>query len=82
MTNPLQRICAHLELLTLGGDGQRRIVKAPTHQEIAIMVSLTRETVTRTFQVLQTRGVLTRDGEDLVVDSARMSDLASGGTSD
>lgn len=83
LTNPLQRICAHLELLMLGDEGHQRILKAPTHQEIAIMVSLTRETVTRAFQVLQTKGVLTREGEDLlVVDSARLSDLASKGAND
>ena len=81
VTNPLQRICAHLQFLTSGSDDNRRIVKAPTHQEIAIMVSLTRETVTRTFQVLQTRDVLTRDGEDLLVDSARLAELATRGTS-
>lgn len=77
LNNPLQRICAHLELLTMGSDGNRRILKAPTHQEIAIMVSLTRETVTRTFQVLQTKGVLTREGEDLLVDTAKLSELSS-----
>lgn len=79
--NPLQRICAHLQLLTQGDEGDRRILKVPTHQEIAIMVSLTRETVTRAFQVLQARGVLIRDGEDLLVDLSRLSELATHGDS-
>ena len=37
----------------------------PTHQEIAIMVNTSRETVTRAFQLLATRGVVERAGPDL-----------------
>ena len=77
LANPLQRICAQLESL-MQVHGQR-IQKAPTHQEIAIMVNLTRETVTRSFQVLLTKGVLTREGEDLLVDAARLTEIASKG---
>ena len=81
LTNPLQRSGAHLQLLTMGEESRQRILKAPTHQEIAIMVSLTRETVTRTFQVLQAKGVLTRAGEDLQVDSVQLAELAMRGAS-
>ena len=81
LANPLQRICAHLQLLAMGDQGNQRVLKAPTHQEIAIMLSLTRETVTRTFQVLQTKGVLTRAGEDLQVDSVQLAELAMRGPS-
>jgi CRP-like cAMP-binding protein len=77
LTNPLQRVCAQLESL-LQNQGAR-IHKAPTQQEIAIMVNLTRETVTRSFQVLLTKGVLAREGEDLVVDTAKLSDIATKG---
>lgn len=77
LTNPLQRICAQLESLVQSQN--QRIHKAPTHQEIAIMVNLTRETVTRSFQVLQTKGVLAREGEDLLVDAAKLSEIASKG---
>ena len=42
------------------------------------MVNLTRETVTRTFQVLQAQGVLTRQGDELRVDQAKLEKLASG----
>ncbi|MDE2344165.1 MAG: winged helix-turn-helix domain-containing protein, partial [Betaproteobacteria bacterium] len=62
--------------------GQTRhvfIIRAPTHQELAIMVNLTRETVTRTFQVLQAQGVLSRQGDDLVVDRAKLDQLAAKG---
>jgi CRP/FNR family cyclic AMP-dependent transcriptional regulator len=76
LTNPLQRIAAQLQILTAGGTHNIRILKAPTHQELAIMVNLTRETVTRTFQVLQAQGVLKRQGEDLVVDGEKLDQLA------
>jgi len=49
-----------------------QIVNVPTHQELAIMVNLTRETVTRAFQVLQARGVLLRDGDNLIIDSTKL----------
>lgn len=61
LPNPLQRICAHLvELATALADGSLRIEHAPTHQEIAIMLNTSRETVTRTFQVLQSKGIVRR----------------------
>ena len=43
------------------------IVTPPTHQEIAIMVNTSRETVTRTLQFLQTMKVVARSGNELVV---------------
>ena len=45
-----------------------RVVNAPTHQELANMINASRETVTRVFQLLQSRGVIERDGNDLRVD--------------
>ena len=82
LANPLQRIAAQLQILTAGGATNIRILKAPTHQELAIMVNLTRETVTRTFQVLQAQGVLKRQGEDLLVDGEKLDQVAvkAGGT--
>ncbi len=76
LANPLQRIAAQLQILTASGAQNLRILKAPTHQELAIMVNLTRETVTRTFQVLLAQGVVTRQGEDLVVDTCKLEDVA------
>jgi len=70
LTNPLQRVCAQLELMwdTPGTHGvPTRIAHAPTHQELAIMVNSSRETVTRVFQLLQGRGVVERDGNALLV---------------
>jgi CRP-like cAMP-binding protein len=74
--NPLQRICALLQKLTEEGRSKGIIEDAPTHQEIAIMVNLTRETVTRAFQVLQSQGALARDGDHLKVDTAKLKQLA------
>lgn len=69
LANPLQRVCAQLELLYATAlTGQIRVMNAPTHQEIAIMINASRETVTRVFQLLQSRGVVERDGLDLRVD--------------
>lgn len=80
MPNPAQRVCAQLVQLTVkGAGGKVTIVNAPTHQEIAIMVNTSRETVTRVFQVLQTRGVVARDGGSLQVgDPKYLVDVAEG----
>ena len=87
INNPLQRVCAQLLLLlrhapgvqstsTPGANGQRELPGAPTHQELAMMVNLSRETVTRVFQVLQARGALDRQAEALSVDVQRVMALA------
>ena len=55
------------------------IPKVPTHQELAIMINASRETVTRAFQVLFTQGVLLREGDELRVVNLRMlQDIADG----
>ncbi|MDD2759955.1 MAG: Crp/Fnr family transcriptional regulator [Methylomonas sp.] len=66
MPTPLQRVCAQLlQLSKQSSAGTSDIVFAPTHQEIAIMINTTRETVTRVFQKLQTDGVIVRQGNTL-----------------
>jgi CRP-like cAMP-binding protein len=74
--SPLQRICALLQNLSKNGKNPELIANAPTHQEIAMMVNLTRETVTRAFQVLQSQGALARDGDDLKVDTGKLKQMA------
>jgi CRP/FNR family cyclic AMP-dependent transcriptional regulator len=78
--NPAQRVCAQLLQLTVKvPDGSAVITLAPTHQEIAIMINTSRETVTRVFQVLQARGILKRDGQRWVVaDLTYLNDVAEG----
>lgn len=68
LPSSFQRVCAQLALLAQRNvEGQVVIVMPPTHQEIAIMVNTSRETVTRTLQFLQGLKVLARDGNLLVV---------------
>ena len=71
-----QRVCGQLYLLVSEGQRQAEsseIANPPTHMEIAIMLNLSRETVTRVFQVLQTRRIVRRDGPSRLI----ISDLAS-----
>lgn len=68
LPSSFQRVCAQLMLLTQRDNGGRVVILLPpTHQEIAIMVNTSRETVTRTLQFLQGLKVLTRAGTELVV---------------
>lgn len=80
LANPIQRVCAQLELLLVATkDGVTWVRNAPTHQELAIMINASRETVTRVFQLLQSRGVVERSGNDLRVDDAAfLKDVAAG----
>jgi CRP/FNR family transcriptional regulator, cyclic AMP receptor protein len=85
INNPLQRVCAQLLLLlrhaqsqpgAVKGSGKHALVKAPTHQELAMMVNLSRETVTRVFQVLQSSGALDRQADSMNIDVPRITELA------
>jgi CRP/FNR family transcriptional regulator, cyclic AMP receptor protein len=82
INNPLQRICAQILLLSQQTSKPSR--SAPhatetimlTHQELAMMVNLSRETVTRAFQTLQLQGVLDRQADGLVVHLQKIRSLA------
>lgn len=80
LSNPLQRVCAQLQQLCSGAPPQAvLIVNAPTHQELAIMINMSRETVSRVFQLLQGRGIVERIGNDLRVDNLELlRDIAEG----
>ena len=79
MVNPVQRVCAQLELMMIIAPDSAWVRNAPTHQELAIMINASRETVTRVFQLLQSRGVVERSGNDLRVDNTEfIRDVASG----
>lgn len=86
INNPLQRVCAQLILLlryargqheALALTGKQSLENAPTHQELAMMVNLSRETVTRVFQVLQSNGALDREADLMNIDLQRIAKLAS-----
>ncbi|MFN0003299.1 MAG: Crp/Fnr family transcriptional regulator [Pseudohongiellaceae bacterium] len=86
MPNIGQRVCCQLWLLVTESDktnmGAAVIKSPPTHMEIAIMLNLSRETVTRVFQSLQASEVVKRDGATrlLVPDLQILKDLAEGRT--
>lgn len=67
MPNPLQRICAQLLLMAERGSDVLLVRNIPTHQELAIMINSSRETVTRAFQFLQTHDIVSRQGNDLLI---------------
>jgi CRP/FNR family transcriptional regulator, cyclic AMP receptor protein len=84
INNPLQRVCAQLLLLiqnsnkeTSGSHSMQVIEHAPTHQELAMMANLSRETVTRVFQALQSQGAIDRQSEGLIVNTEKMKILAN-----
>lgn len=80
LPTPFQRLCALLlQLPSLQADGTRVVEQAPTHQELAIMINASRETVTRAFQVLFLHQVLVREGNSLqLVNLPMLKDIAEG----
>jgi CRP/FNR family cyclic AMP-dependent transcriptional regulator len=84
LPNVSQRVCCQLWML-LKTDEQTGLNTAiinnpPTHMEIAIMLNLSRETVTRVFQTLQAKNVVKRDGVSclLITDTMALQYLAEG----
>lgn len=79
-----QRVCCQLwELVPIKdrqGSNVSEIINPPTHQEIAIMLNVSRETVTRVFQTLQNRQIVKRDGPTklLVKDLITLKSYAEG----
>ena len=47
--------------------GQATVDPVPTHQELAIMINASRETVTRAFQLLFLHKTLVREGNTLTL---------------
>lgn len=87
INNPLQRVCGQLLLMcrqarvrldnAASGPQQLALEQAPTHQELAMMVNLSRETVTRVFQVLQAREAVDRQADRLLINVALLQQLAN-----
>lgn len=90
LPNIAQRVCCQLWLLVPQADKvagnapqvlrEALIANPPTHMEIAIMLNVSRETVTRVFQTLQSRQIVRRDGPNrlLVTGLQALQDLAEG----
>ena len=74
INNPLQRVCAQILSVIKLAHGAALTPSAlwelpdpPTHQELAISVNLSRETVTRVFQILQSQSLVLREKEAWVI---------------
>lgn len=84
LPNIAQRVCCQLWILTgeesKSTSTQAQISNPPTHMEIAIMLNLSRETVTRVFQTLQAREIVKRDGPSrlLITDVQALKEYAEG----
>jgi CRP/FNR family cyclic AMP-dependent transcriptional regulator len=80
LPNPFQRLCVLLlQLPQNKADGQAAVDNAPTHQEMAIMINASRETVTRAFQVLFLNKLLVREGNMLkLLRADTLRDIAEG----
>jgi len=84
LPNIPQRVCCQLWALVPNKNGEPDAVSAianpPTHMEIAIMLNVSRETVTRVFQTLQKRQIVRRDGSaNLIISEVKkLKDFAEG----
>ena len=82
--NISRRVCNQLWLLIprehLEDVKSIQINGLPTHMEIAIMLNLSRETITRVFQQLQRRQIVSRDGPNklLINDLLTLRKIAEG----
>lgn len=66
LPNPFQRLCVQLmQLARTPQSGPPVLDPAPTHQELAMMINASRETVTRAFQVLMLHQAIQREGTQL-----------------
>jgi len=68
MPNAFQRVFALLAYMQQDGPGDMQVIDdLPTHQEVAIMVNTSRETVTRAIAALRRAGVIEKDGRRLLI---------------
>jgi len=91
LPNVGQRVCYQLWLLASMEDKKRssselemlEISNPPTQREIAIMLNLSRESVTRVFQALQSQQVVKRDGPSrLIIVSPRLLEQLANGSAE
>lgn len=82
LPNPFQRLCVLLlQLAESGSAGGSAVEPVPTHQELAIMINASRETVTRAFHVLFLHNALEREGDTLrLVQPYFLKNIAEGRT--
>ena len=82
LPNPFQRLCVLLlQLAESGSAGGAAVDPVPTHQELAIMINASRETVTRAFHVLFLHNALEREGDTLrLIQPDFLTNIAEGRT--
>ena len=81
LPNPFQRLCVLLLQLSQSETpgGHAAVDQVPTHQELAIMINASRETVTRSFHLLFLNKMLVREGNTLtLVRPDYLKDIAEG----
>lgn len=68
LPNPFQRLCVQLlQMSRPDGPNMACIDPAPTHQDLAMMINTSRETVTRAYQVLILHEAIRREGSRLLL---------------
>ena len=80
LTNPVQKVASQILSLVNSTQPVELIHQVPTHQELAIMMNLSRETVTRSFSVLQSHQVLRKQAGNslLILDQETLEAIATG----
>lgn len=87
LSSTVARVCGQLWMMLEEQEPSNRkegiIANPPTHQELGIMLNLSRETVTRVFQTLQTEAIVKRDGTTrlLILDEKGLKGLFEAGDS-
>ena len=83
LTTPAQRLAAQLIDLAGATESAVQIEFIPTHQELAMMINSSRETVTRTLRALHVKGIVKRQGNMLIIANRKILEaLAKGEHSD
>ncbi len=80
ISNTSRRIFAFIELFKKVAPGNLVVIdNLPTHQDIAMMINTSRETVTRALAALAQQGIIEKDLNRLIIrDPAALQKLASG----
>ena len=81
LPNPFQRLCVLLLQLSQSEPAlaEPAVDQVPTHQELAIMINASRETVTRSFHLLFLNKMMVREGDTLkLVRPDYLKDIAEG----
>ena len=80
LPNPVQRLCVLLlQLPVRKNAGVYLLDPVPTHQELAIMINTSRETVTRAFQIMTQQKIIVREGNQLkVLQLSSLKEIAEG----